>query len=123
MAITMKNVVFWNMILCGSCKNGRFIGNYRVHHQGGRNQHSAKKYHVTVFLCGVLRLLVTVNDVPRCPILFTLMMEVIRSSVSSVLTRTTLCYIPEGSILYRHCREDLKTYNTVSNCHMHGVAH
>jgi hypothetical protein len=30
----MKNVVFWDFTPCGSCKNRRFGGTYRVHHQG-----------------------------------------------------------------------------------------
>jgi hypothetical protein len=31
--VTMKNVVFWEVILCDSCKNWRFRGRYRLHHQ------------------------------------------------------------------------------------------
>jgi hypothetical protein len=38
MAVTMKNVVFWYVMLCGSCKNRRFRGLYRLHLQGGNNQ-------------------------------------------------------------------------------------
>jgi hypothetical protein len=30
----MKNAVFWDVTLCGSCKNQRFGGTYRFHHQG-----------------------------------------------------------------------------------------
>jgi hypothetical protein len=29
--VTMKNVVFWDMILCGSCKNRHFRGTYHLH--------------------------------------------------------------------------------------------
>jgi hypothetical protein len=37
-AVTVKNVVFWNIAPCGSCKNQRFIGMYRLQHQGGKDQ-------------------------------------------------------------------------------------
>jgi hypothetical protein len=33
-AVTMKNGVFWDVTPYGSCKNRRFRGNYRLHHQG-----------------------------------------------------------------------------------------
>jgi hypothetical protein len=46
-----------------------------------------------------LRLLVTANIVPNWTILVTLMMEAIRSSESSVLTRATQPHISEGGIL------------------------
>jgi hypothetical protein len=30
----MKNAVFWDVTPCGSCKNKRFGGTYRLHHHG-----------------------------------------------------------------------------------------
>jgi hypothetical protein len=33
-AVTMKNVVFWDVALCRSCVNRRFGGKYRLHLQG-----------------------------------------------------------------------------------------
>jgi hypothetical protein len=33
MAVTMKNDVFWDVTSRGSCKNRRFGGAYRHHHQ------------------------------------------------------------------------------------------
>jgi hypothetical protein len=37
-AVTMKNGVFWDVTPCGSCKNRRFGGTWRLPHQGDRNQ-------------------------------------------------------------------------------------
>jgi hypothetical protein len=35
--LILKNVVFWNVTSCGSCKNRRFGGKYRHHHHGDMN--------------------------------------------------------------------------------------
>jgi hypothetical protein len=55
----------------------------------------------------VLRLLVTANDVPSSPSL-TRMMEAIRSSETSVLSRATRRNIPEYGIVHSHRLENLK---------------
>jgi hypothetical protein len=34
----MENGVFWDVTLCGSCKNRRFGGTQRLHHQGDKNR-------------------------------------------------------------------------------------
>jgi hypothetical protein len=36
--VTMKNGVFWDVTPCGSCKNRRFGGTYRLLHQGDKNR-------------------------------------------------------------------------------------
>jgi hypothetical protein len=63
-----------------------------------------------VFLCDVRRLLVTANVVPSSPILVTHMIEAIRSSETSVLTRATRRHIPEDGFLHSHRSENLKSY-------------
>jgi hypothetical protein len=37
-AVTMKNGVFWVVTPCGSCKNRRFGGTWRLLHQGDKNR-------------------------------------------------------------------------------------
>jgi hypothetical protein len=74
----MKNVVFLDVMPCGSCENLCF----------GGIPHS------------MLQLLVAVNVVPSSLIRFALIMEATRSSESFVLTTVTRCHIPEVGILY-----------------------
>jgi hypothetical protein len=88
-----ENAVSSGVTPCRCCKNRSFGGTCRLHHQGD----------------SVLRLLATAN-VHSSPIIVTLMMEAVRSSETSVLTRATRRKIPDGGILQSHRRENLKAY-------------
>jgi hypothetical protein len=68
--------------LYDTCKNRRFAGTYRLNYQGESNQLSDS---------------------------FILMMEAIRFSEPSVLTRDILRNIPEEGNLHSHRRENLKS--------------
>jgi hypothetical protein len=78
---------------CDSCKNRRFGGVHRLHHHGQQNQ-----------------LLVTANTVIISLILLILIMDAIRFSETSALTRVTRRYMQEDDILHSHRRENLKSY-------------
>jgi hypothetical protein len=97
--VTVKNVVFWDITPCGSCKNRRFgvIIAFIIR---------VTMCHI-VFLRRVLPLLVTANVVPSSPILVTLIMDAIHSSETSVLTTATRRNIPEIAILHSHRSENL----------------
>jgi hypothetical protein len=71
-----------------------------------------------LLFCGSVPLLVlTANVVPSSPILVTMMMEAIRYSETSVLTRVTRRNIPYDGILHSHRRENRKSYR-ISGIHI-----
>jgi hypothetical protein len=85
MVVTTKNAVFCDTTPCGSCKNRRFREMYRVHHR------SEKNHQAYVLLISL--------------ILSILIMEVIRSSETSVLLRRAARrHIPEDGFLLESSR-------------------
>jgi hypothetical protein len=82
--VTMKNAVFQDVASYRSCVNRCFGGTYRLHLQG--RQIRERRTSVSRWLL-----------VPLLP--STLKMEAIRSSETSVHTRSTRRYIPEDGFL------------------------
>jgi hypothetical protein len=48
-AVTMKNAGFWDVTPCGSCKNRRFGGTYRHHHQVEEKRESSQRSSVASY--------------------------------------------------------------------------
>jgi hypothetical protein len=89
-----------------------------LHYSDGEQNRTRELTHVKMrlhnifkrFLRGVSRLQVIANVVSNLLILVTVMMEALRSSDTSILTRATRRHIPEDNILHSHSRENLKSY-------------
>jgi hypothetical protein len=77
-----------------------FIRVTRIDELGATLAVTSNRRALLVFLHCVLRLLVTANVVPSSPTLVALMIEMIRSSEMSVLTRATRRNIAENGIIY-----------------------
>jgi hypothetical protein len=82
---------------CDSCKDKRFEGIYRLHHEGEKN-----------CVRSVLQLLVTANFLNTL-ILFIPMIVTTRSPETSVLTKAITRHIQEICILNSYRRENLKS--------------
>jgi hypothetical protein len=91
--VTMKNAIFLGVTSCSYCKNRRFGGMHRLHHQGDKNM-------LATTLAVGLRLIVTANVVPSSHILVTLMMEVITFLRNVGFYRGTRCHVTDNTILH-----------------------
>jgi hypothetical protein len=85
----MRNVIFWDVMPCGSCKNQRFRGTNCLHFLGENNQWPRNTLAVT------------------------------SNSSTLWLIICSGCYIPEDDILQSHCCGNLKSYihgKCLQNC-------
>jgi hypothetical protein len=105
----MKYAVFWDVTPCRSCKVRCLGGTYRLRDQDDKNQR-ARNNVSSISLRRLRRMLVIPNVAPSSPILVTQMMEVLHSSETSVLTRTTQRNMLEDSILLSRSRKYVKSY-------------
>jgi hypothetical protein len=95
----MKNAIFWDVALCRSCVNRHFRRTYRLHLQGRKICEQGNSSLQPPAHAGSLH-----ADFS------TLKMGAIRSSETSVHTRSTRRHIPEDGILHSHRNENLKSY-------------
>jgi hypothetical protein len=101
-----KNAVSWDVTPCGFYNSRRFGGKHRPIIRVKRINELGTTLSVTSK--------VILNVIPRSPILFTLLMEAILSSETSVLIRASRRHIPEDGILHHHRSENLKSYIAIN---------
>jgi hypothetical protein len=102
--------VFENRVLrrIFSPKRYEVAGGWRkLHNEEARDLYSSPSI---IRIIKSSQLLVTASVTPVLLTLFTMMMEAIRSSEMSVLTRATRRHIPDDGILHSYHRGNLKSY-------------
>jgi hypothetical protein len=104
----MKKADFWDVTPRGSYKDRSFGGMYRLLHQGNKNRRGRNNVNSNK----QTEALVTANVVPNSPILVTLIMQAIRSSETSILTRATQRNILEDRI----CQSIISWLNRLAFC-------
>jgi hypothetical protein len=92
----LKNAVVWSVMSCGSCKNRRAGGTYRLYDS-------------------VLRSLVTAIVVPNSPILVARMIEAIRSSETSILKEQHGATSKTTAVFIVTALKNIRSYK-VSSC-------
>jgi hypothetical protein len=100
----LMKALFWDDA-AWPCEYRRFGETQHLNHQGEKNKGSRNN---------VNWLLGTANGVTFSLILFTLKVEAIRSSETSLHTRATRRNIPEYGIIHSHRLEKLKSYIALS---------
>jgi hypothetical protein len=123
-AVTVKNVIFWDIMSCGSYKNQHFGGMFHLHDQDGGDMFLQS---VTSYKCRMAShprrehssykiLFIQVNFMCACTDsrYRTLGNVAIRSSETLILTRATWHHIPEEGILHSHHHENFKSYICLS---------
>jgi hypothetical protein len=95
LTVKLMIIIFWEMTPCGSHKNRRFGGSYRLHIQGERVRAGTERN-------GKLLYRRRLEEY-----------EAIRSSETSVLIRATRRHLPEADNHHSHRRGNLKSYTTV----------
>jgi hypothetical protein len=112
----MKNAVFWDVALCRSCVNRRFGGTRRLHLQGRR---------IRERVCSVQPPAHAGSSLADYS---TLKIETIRSSETSVHTRSTQGHIPQDGILHDsyllgcfHWSHSIKPYISFPLFHVSGL--
>jgi hypothetical protein len=113
----LKNAVFWDVATCRSCSNRLFGGTYHLHLQGRKIRERGTN--VSRWLQTLCEPMYGRNVSPRAHVcssladFSTLKMKAIRSSETSVITRSTRRHIPEDGILHSHLRENLRSDVTI----------
>jgi hypothetical protein len=113
-AVNMKNVVFWDISPCGSCRNRRFVRTYRLY-PPGENIQRTKNTLARASDCSTLRSIVAIAN------MFLVLCfhpddggGGIFSSETSIPTRTSRRHIPEDDILTNHVHFNCESITFIS---------
>jgi hypothetical protein len=105
-----KNAIFWDVAPCRSCE--RIASNIqgRKIRERGTSVRDGKQTGPPVENTQLVAVCYPPHTASSLADFSTLKMEAIRSSETSVHTRSTRRHIPEDGILHSHCCENLKSY-------------
>jgi hypothetical protein len=106
----MMIIIFWEMTPCGSYKNWRFGGSYRLHLQGVRLRTNTEWSGKLLYRQRLNPIQELTTSLCVCSQSYTLKMEAIQSSETSVLIRATWRHLPEDDNHHSHRHGNLKSY-------------